>query len=239
MKLNSNLEQKEDVKATYKMIMVDGRCYFNDGNKYVIVDTGYGVSTSIDGSIGNFNAFVHNTKELQEFNPTMMPNGQKIGGILYPPGGFSVMLTRDEVTIWDDLKELPKHKWFLPFLSEHFPIIECKIDGIYKILCFDSGMRLPVLDDDELFAGKEMEHKQLEWIPFKGLAEVPVYKAKFKFPCGFQYDGHMEHDYLHRYISYIFRSSTFIKGYIGLEFFNDHDILISCVKGKKGIAILN
>lgn len=228
------------MKATYKMIMVDGRCYFNDGKKHFLVDTGCGATVSIDGRIGDFKTSVCDVDELQAFNPTLMPNGQKIGGLLYPPSGFSVMLTRDEVTIWDDLEGLPEHKWFLPFLSERYPTIACKIDGVYKILYFDSGMRLPVLDDDELFVGKEMERKQLEWIgPFRALAETPVYNAKFEFPCGFQYDGHMEYDYLHCYISYIFKNTPSIKGYIGLEFFNDHDILISFAKGKKGIAVLN
>lgn len=228
------------MKATYKMIMIDGRCYFNDGEKYILVDTGYGSTVSIDGRIGDFKALVCKAKKIQEFNPTLMPNRQKIGGILYPPDGFSVMLTRDEVTIWDDLQELPEHKGFLPFLSARLPIIECEIDRFYEILYFDPGMRLAALDDDKLFAGKKMERTQLEWIgPFKGLAEVPVYKAKFTFPCGFQYDGHLEYDYLHCYVRYIFKNAPFIRGYIGLEFFNDHDILISYIKGKQGIAILN
>ena len=117
-------------------------------------------------------------------------------------------------------------------------MIECKVDGKTKRLFFDSGMRLPVLDDDSLVAGKEKLGTILEWIgPLGGLAEAPYYKARFDFPCGFQFDGHMEHDYLHTFIEMV-RKRIPLDGFLGIEFFNRHDLFISAIKGKSGLAII-
>lgn len=224
--------------VTYKLEKVDGRYYFNDGTKYVLIDTGYGRSVSIDRTIGPFKVDSIDINRLQSFNPTIMHNGEKIGGILYPLDGFSCLMKGDTVTIDDDVKELPDHEWFLPFVSGH-PLLECNVDGKKKLLYFDSGMRLPVLDDDSLIAGKEKLGNIVEWIgPMRGLAEAPSYTATFDFPCGFHFDGHMEHDYLHVYINSLF-AGTPVQGYLGIEFFNKYDLFISAIKGKYGLAIIN
>lgn len=224
-------------KATYKLEIVDGRCYFNDGAKHVLIDTGYGRSVSCDGTIGPFKVGCSNIDKLQFFNPTFMHDGQKIGAILYPLDGFNCLLKGDTVTIDDDAKELPDHEWFLPFVGGQ-PLLECAVDGRKKLLYFDSGMRLPVLDDDALVAGKETLGVIAEWIgPMHGLAEAPYYEASFDFPCGFHFDGHLEHDYLHAYVS-LLSSGTGVKGFLGIEFFNQYDLFISAIKGKSGLAII-
>lgn len=224
-------------KATYKLEKVDGRCYFNDGAKYVLVDTGYGRSVSCDGKIGPLFVERCDVKQLQSFNPTIMHDGNKIGAILYPLESCSCLLKGDTVTIDDEVKELPEHEWFLPFIGG-YPLLVCNVDGKKKLLYFDSGMRLPVLDDDSLVEGKEKLGVIAEWIgPMHGLAEAPYYNAKFDFPCGFHFDGHLEHDYLHAYISRMF-GFTAVQGYLGIEFFNKYDLFISAIKGKSGLAII-
>ena len=96
-------------------------------------------------------------------------------------------------------------------------------------------MRLPVLDDDSLVAGKEKLGVIADWIDIKeGLAEAPYYKASFDFPCGFHFDGHLEHDYLHAYVSQF----TGVNGFLGIEFFNKYDLFISAIEGKRGLAII-
>ena len=225
-------------KATYKLEKVDGRFYFNDGAKYALIDTGLGHSVSIDGEIGPFKVSRCDEDGLRAFNPTIMHDGQKIGAILWPLDGFSCLMKGDSVTIDDDARELPEHEWFLPFAMPGQPYLECKVDGKRKLLFFDSGMRLPALDDDSLVVGKEKLGEILEWIgPLHGLAEVPYYKATFDFPCGFHFDGHLEHDHLHAYIN-IFRQRHSLDGFLGIEFFNRHDLFISAIKGKSGLAII-
>ena len=225
-------------KATYKLEKVDGRFYFNDGAKYALIDTGYGMSVSIDGKIGPFKVAQCDEKHLHAFNPTFMPDGQRIGAILCPLDGFSCLMKGASVTIDDDAKELPEHEWFLPFAVPERPYLECKVDGKSKLLFFDSGMRLPALDDDSLVDGKEKVGVNLEWIgPLRGLAEVPCYKATFDFPCGFCFDGHLEHDHLHAYIGSIL-AGTPLQGFLGIEFFNQYDLFISAINGKSGLAVI-
>lgn len=224
-------------QVTYNLEKVDGRCYFNDGTKYVLIDTGYGRSVADKGMIGPFKVNNCDIKQLQSFNPTIMHDGRKIGAILYPLDGFSCLLKGDTVTIDDNAIEFPEHEWFLPFVDSS-PLLECNVDGKKKLLYFDSGMRLPVLDDDALVEGKEKLGVITEWIGIvQGLAEAPYYHATFDFPCGFHFDGHMEHDYLHAYISRLF-GYTGVKGYLGIEFFNEYDLFISAIKGKRGLAII-
>ncbi len=224
-------------KVTYRLEKVDGRCYFNDGAKHVLIDTGYGWSVSCDGMIGPFKVEGCDLDQLQTFNPTIMHNGRKIGAILFPPNGFSCLLEGDTVTIDNDAEELPEHEWFLPFVGGR-PHLECAVDGKKKLLYCDSGMRLPVVDDASLVAGKERLGVIAEWIGIMhGLAEAPYYEASFDFPCGFHFDGHLEHDYLHAYISRLF-GGTGVNGYLGIEFFNKYDLFISAIRGKEGLAII-
>ena len=225
-------------KAMYKLEKVDGRFYFNDGAKYALIDTGYGRSVSIDGEIGPFKVGRCDKDGLRSFNPTIMHDGQKIGAILCPLDGFCCLMKGDSVIIDDDARELPEHEWFLPFAMPGLPWLECKVDGKTKLLFFDSGMRLPALDDDSLLVGKEKQGINLEWIgPLRGLAEVPYYKATFDFPCGFHFDGHLEHDHLHAFIGDIL-AGTPLQGFLGIEFFNRYDLFISAINGKSGLAII-
>ena len=86
--------------------------------------------------------------------------------------------------------------------------------------------------------GKEMVGAVLALIvPLGGWAEAPYYKATFDFPCGFRFDGHLEHDYLHMFIEMI-RKSIPLDGFLGIEFFKRHDLFISAIKGKSGLAII-
>ena len=86
-------------KVTYKLEKVDGRFYLNVGAKYSLVDTGYGRSVSVDGKIGPFTVIRRDKEKLHAFNPTFMPDGQKIGAILWPLDGFSCLMKGDSVTI--------------------------------------------------------------------------------------------------------------------------------------------
>lgn len=225
------------MKAEFKREMVDGRCYFNDGVKHVLVDTGYGSSISADGRIGQFAALKREEQGIQCFNPTIMRNGRKIGAIMYPLDFNGVFLKKDTVEIDDAIQELPEHDWFIPFIGD-LPVLKCKVDGRDKTAYFDSGMRLSVFDDDSLVEGKEMLRWQPEWIGvLHGLAEAPVYNAKFEFPCGLEVEREMEHDYIHQYIKMIF-ARTAVNGYVGLETFKGYDIFISGIPGKRGLALV-
>ena len=224
--------------VTYKLEKVDGRYYFNDGEKYALIDTGYGRSVSRNGKIGPFKVSNCDINQLQAFNPTFMHDGQKIGAILCPQTGFSCLLKGETVTIDDDARELPEHEWFLPFVMDRFPVLECKVDGKEKLLFFDSGMRLPVLDDESLVEGKEKLGVIAEWIgPMHGLAEAPYYNATFDFPSGFHFEGHMEHDYLHAFVNTL-SGTKLVKGFLGIEFVNKYDLFISVIRGKSGLAII-
>lgn len=225
-------------RISYRTEIVDGRCYFNDGRKHVLVDTGYGMTVSTDGTIGDFNVMKCDEERLHSFNPILMNDGSKIGGILCPLNGYNVMMTRKYVTIDDESTELPWHEWFIPFESEYVPLVICKVDGIDKRLFFDTGMRMPVLDDDNLIIGKTMIGKQLEWIGImKCLFEAPLYNATLTFPCGYTMCSQMEHDYLHKCVKRF--SHLNIDGFLGLQFLNQFDVYISMVGEKKGIALVS
>ena len=227
-------------KVAYKLEKVDGRYYFTDGAKYVLIDTGYGKSVSIDGTIGPFKVNHEDAQWLQSFNPTIMPDGSKIGASLWPQTGFSCLLKDDSVTIDDNAQKLPEHEWFLPYVMTKYPkpLLECKVDGKKKQLFFDSGMRLPVLDDMSLIAGKEKLGEIDEWIGGMHLsAKAPYYDATFDFPCGFRFNGHFEYDYSQMFIQGLLGNCG-INGFLGIEFFNQYDLFISAVKGKFGLAII-
>ena len=220
-------------KITYKLDKVDGRCYFNDGAKWILIDTGYTRTVSYDGKIGPFSVGTETLEEMRSFNPTFMHDGQKIGGFLRPLDGYSCLLKGDSVTIDDNAKELPEHAWFIPFIIPGSAMLECKVDGKHKTLYFDSGMRLPVLSDNSLVKGKEKLGVIVEWIaPMSGLAEAPYYTAAFDFQCGFHFDGHFEHDYLDAVAQWTG------DGFLGIEFFNQYDLFISAIPGKSGLAII-
>ena len=223
-------------KITYKTEIVDGRCYFNDGDKYVLVDTGYGKTVAIDGHIGEFKALKCDKDGLQSFNPTLMPNGKKIGGIICPMNGYNAMIRKDTVTIDDESTELPACEWFIPFESPFASIIHCKVEGSDKILFFDSGMKYAVIDDNSLIIGKDKKESILEWIGMeKALAEVPYYNGTLEFPCGFRHEGVIEHDCIHFYVS----QWKGIQGFLGLLcFFDQFDVYISTVGKKRGLALV-
>ena len=225
-------------RMTYKTEIVDGRCYFNDGRKHVLVDTGYGRTVSIDGTIGDYKVSLCDKEDLQSFNPTIMNNGEKIGGILCPMNGYNAFITDKYVTIDNEYSEIPKCEWFIPFDNPFAPIVRCKVDGIDKALFFDSGMRLPALDDDNLIVGKNVLGKQLEWIGImEGLFETPFYNATFTFPCGYTMNSKMEHDFLHKYVS---RFRHFgVEGFLGLQFLEQFDVKILTVGKKAGIALVS
>lgn len=220
-------------KVTYKLEKVDGRYYFNDGEKYVLVDTGYGRTVSYNGKIGPYRVGTQDLGGMRSFNPTFMRDGTQIGGFLCPLNGYSCLLKGDTVTIDDNAQELPEHEWFIPFVPGRGPHVLCKVDGKQKDLFFDSGMRLPVLGDHSLVKGKEKLGDITEWIgPLHGLAEAPFYAASFDFPCGFHFDGHFEFDSLNAVASWQ------DDGFLGIEFFTQYDLFISAIPGKEGIAII-
>ena len=220
-------------KVTYKLEKVDGRYYFNDGEKYVLIDTGYGSTVSCNGKIGPYDVGIKDLGEMQSFNPTFMRDGTKIGGFLCPTTGYSCLLKGDTVTIDDNARELPEHEWFIPFVSGMGPFVSCKVDGKQKLLFFDSGMRLPVLGDNSLVKGKEKLGEIAEWIgPLQGLAEAPFYAASFDFPCGFHFDGHFEYDRLNAVARWTG------DGFFGIELFKQYDMFISAIPQKAGIAII-
>ncbi len=225
------------MKATFKMEKVDGRYYFNDGKKYSLIDTGYGVTVSTDGTIGPFAVSKINPDRLHSFNPTVMPDGSNVEGALCPQTGYSCLLKDGTVTIDDEATELPEHNWFLPYDPVE-PFVECKVDGKSKRLLFDSGMRLAVLDDQSLIEGKQKLGEIKERIGWKYMsAMAPVYEATFDFPCGLRFDGHFEYDYSQQLLKEIF-GENHDKGFIGIEFFDKFDVFISAVKGKRGIALI-
>ncbi len=222
-------------QVTFKLKKVDDRYYFNDGEKYVLIDTGYGRTVSYNGKIGPYHVDTQDTEEMWRFNPTFMHDGTQIGGFLCPLNGYSCLLKGDSVTIDDNAQELPEHEWFIPFVPGRAPHVQCKVDGKQKELFFDSGMRLPVLCDNSLVKGKKKLGNITEWIaplPFRGLAEAPFYTASFDFTCGFHFDGHFEYDALN------FVAKWQGDGFLGIEFFTQYDLFISAIPGKGGIAVI-
>lgn len=233
-------------KATYRLEKVDGRHYFNDGRKYVLIDTGFGQTVSADGTIGIFNVGMGDREWLHRFNPTVMPDGSFSDGMLCPQTGYSCLMTGgDTVEICDDATELPPHDWFIPYDQRYMlngrplkPVITGKVDGIEKTMFFDSGMRMPVMDDDSLIVGKQKLGDINERIGWKFLTvPAPYYGATFEFPCGFKFEGHFEYDYSRSLMKDIFGDDD-NKGFFGIELFDQYDLFISAIRGKHGIAVL-
>ena len=234
-------------KATYRLEKVDGRRYFHDGRKYVLIDTGFGTTVSTDGTIGQWKVEVWNRERLHTFNPTKMPDGSNSEAMLCPQTGYSCLLREDSVTIDDDARELPPHDWFIPYDKEYilngYPfktVVECKVDGKPKKMFFDTGMRLAVLDDDSLLEGKEKVgeiEERIGWLYLS--ATAPVFKATFEFPCGLKFDGHFEHDYSKSLMKDIFGSANADgKGFFGIELLDRYDLFVSAINGKPGIAVI-
>jgi hypothetical protein len=234
-------------KATYRIQKVDGRHYFHDGKKYVLIDTGYGRTGSIDGTIGEFKVGLEHKEMLHRFNPTPMPDGSLVGAMLCPQTGYSCLLKNGLVEIDDDARELPKHDWFIPYDERYMlngrpfkPVVACNVDGIRKTMFFDTGMRMPVIDDESIISGKKKVGETMErigWLYTSVMA--PVYNATFEFPCGLKLDGRCEYDYSHSLMKDIFGDND-SKGFFGTEdLFGKYDVFISAIKGRHGIAIIN
>ena len=120
-------------------------------------------------------------------------------------------------------------------------MVECTVDGKRKMLLFDSGMRMAVSDDSSLIEGKQKLGDIMERIGWKYIdVPAPYYEARFEFPCGFKFDGHIEYDYSGFLLKEAFHETRddHDKGFLGIEFFDKCDVFLSGIEGKKGIALI-
>ena len=103
---------------------------------------------------------------------------------------------------------------------------------------FDSGMRMPVIDDESIVKRRTKLGEINERIGWKFMTvPAPYYNGTFEFQCGFKFEGHFEYDYSHSLMKDIFGDDD-DKGFFGIEFFDQYDLFISAINGKHGIAVI-
>ncbi|MBR4517465.1 MAG: hypothetical protein IKO65_00535, partial [Victivallales bacterium] len=212
---------------------------------------------SLDGKIGPFTASKSAPPSpcstLQDFFEYFLgpvrPEGKLPKAILNPLDYGSCLIESDSITIDDSVKELPAHDYFLPFVSSPFPmlmpipIIEGKCDGKPMRFCFDTGMRMALIDDSFVCDGKENQGTIKEWIPIPNIhryVDVPYYPADFEFGEGFHFKGHVEIDNQGQYIKMATGGGLAgFNAFFGKEICEQFNVFISSIPGKRGVAIIN
>ena len=230
-------------KVTYPIIKVAERVFFNDGGKYVLLDTGCPMSIAIDGKIGPFAVNAESEKFIDDFINLTMPDGSKVRAILSPMSGYNCLLTQTSVTVTDGQEALPEHDYFLPFVEtahpwmrEKLPIVEGAMNGTPIRFFFDSGARMTMFGETELTGGRPAVGSYTEWMGMLHKHEtLSVYDMALDFPCGLHFEGKSafvpDTQYRQAGMAMGFRAM------LGIDLLNDYDLYISTANHQRGIAL--
>ena len=224
-------------KVSYEIIKHEDRLFFNDGEKYVLFDTGFisgpagKNSASVNGKIGPWNTKTMPSAFFRKFI-NMEINGCEVTAVFNPMDGFDCLLAGNTLTISDE-KIPAEGKYFLEFADDTLPILEGHLNGKSCRFFFDSGARMTMIGEPL----NEKVRTYTEWMAMaQHHAELDVYKVRLEFPCGLKYDGEgaLVTGTLYQQAAEFMN----IRAMLGIDIFNDFDMAILVTGAKRGIVLV-
>ena len=223
--------------AAFEIIKFDDRIFFNDGSKYVLLDSGFlrmaaNNSVSSDGMIGPFRV---EKSRLAETFVNMSINGTRVAAVLNPMDGFNCLLKGNTLTVWTDEVEIPGYEYFFEFKTPMFPVLEGCINGRKRSLLFDSGARMTMFGE-RVFAVEKIR-TYTEYMTMLGIHdELNVYKLQLTFPNGFSCEG--EGALVEYPQDRLAAQAMGIDAMLGIDIFNTYDLFIAAKGARRGVALL-
>jgi hypothetical protein len=181
-------------KACYQIVKKEDRVFFNDGDQYVLFDSGFmgaplgKYSASVSGKIGPFKVKPLERNFFDSFINLKMDDGSGVTAVLNPMDGYNCVLRGSTILVSDEEIELGGCEYAFPFVDPYLPIVDGSINGRKVRLFFDSGARMTMLGDRSLASKKIGSY--VEWMALKRtFAELDVFKLALDFPNGLHYEG--------------------------------------------------
>ena len=224
-------------KVSFEIIRHEERLFFNDGEKYVLFDTGFidnpsgKNSASVNGKIGPFSVKTRASVFFRQFI-NMEINGCAVTAVFNPMDGFDCLLTGNTLTIADE-EITAQGRYFLEFADDNLPILEGSLNGKSCRFFFDSGARMTMIGEPQ----SEKIRTYNEWLAMaQRHADLDVYKVRLEFPCGFNYDGEGA---LVTHTLYL-QAAAFmnIRAMLGIDIFNEFDMAILVKGAKRGVVLI-
>ena len=224
-------------KVSFEIVKHEDRLFFNDGEKYVLFDTGFidnpfgKNSASVNGKIG---PFAVNTKASVFFRQfiNMEINGCAVTAVFNPMDGFDCLLAGNTLTISDE-EITARGRYFLEFADDNLPILEGSLNGKSCRFFFDSGARMTMIGEPQ----SEKIRTYTEWMAMaQRHADLDVYKVRLEFPCGLKYDGEgalVTHTLYQQAAAFMN-----IRAMLGIDIFNEFDMAILVKGAKRGIVLI-
>ena len=224
-------------KVSFEIIKHEDRLFFNDGEKYVLFDTGFidnpfgKNSASANGKIGPFSVKTKASVFFRQFI-NMEINGCAVTAVFNPMDGFDCLRAGNTLTISDE--QIPvQGKHFFEFADDNLPILEGSLNGKSCRFFFDSGARMTMIGEPQ----SEKIRTYNEWLAMaQRHADLDVYKVRLEFPCGFKYDGEGA---LVTHTLYL-QAAAFmnIRAMLGIDIFNYFDMAILVKGAKRGVVLI-
>ena len=138
----------------------------------------------------------------------------------------STLLQGDTITLDDCADELPPHVCFLPFIDLTLPVFQGKWKGKVLKCAFDFGNRFSRVNG--IFCiGEDMEKAGSSPLDCCG---------EFELGEGFHFKGHFSFEFgialMLPFVQYN------VDCFLGNEIFEQYDLFVSSIPGKRGLAIL-
>ena len=229
------------MKKIYDIIKKDDRIFFNDGEKYVLLDTGFvgnpfgKNSVSVNGKIGDIVANTMPKHFFESFINLRMEDGKSVDAVFNPMDGFNCWLKCGLLTIGDEEAEYDSSiEYFFEFTDSKLPIINGRINEQDCRFFFDSGARMTMFGERSLTSEKLRTYR--EWMALKRqYANLEVFKLDLAFPNGFNYCGEgalvEDSDYT------MAANMMDIRAMLGMDIYNFYDIAIITKGEKRGIGL--
>lgn len=227
-------------KASYQIVKKEDRVFFNDGNQYVLFDSGFignpfgKNSASVSGKIGPFEVNTQSRNFFETFINLKMDDGRGVTAVLNPMDGYNCVLRGNTLLVSEEEIDVADCDYAFPFADPHLPIVDGCINGRKVRLFFDSGARMTMFGDRSLASEKIGSYK--EWMAMKHtFAELDVCKLSLDFPNGLHYEGKgaLVDDPL--YIAH--GKMMGIDAMLGIDLFEHYDLTVISKGTQRGIYL--
>ena len=224
-------------KVSFEIVKHDDRLFFNDGEKYVLFDTGFisnpfgRNSASVNGKIGPFAVNTMPSVFFKNFINIKI-NNSAVTAVFNPMDGFNCLLIGNTLTISDE-EITAEGKHFFEFADDNLPILEGSLNGTSCRFFFDSGARMTMIGEPQ----SEKIRTYTEWMAMAQYhADLDVYRVHLDFPCGFRYDGEgaLVNDIRYQQAA----RGMGIKAMLGIDIFNEFDMAILVKGAKRGVVLI-
>lgn len=224
-------------KVSFEIVKHDDRLFFNDGEKYVLFDTGFisnpfgRNSASVNGKIGPFAVNTMPSVFFKNFINIKI-NNSAVTAVFNPMDGFNCLLIGNTLTISDE-EITAEGRYFFEFADDNLPILEGNLNGKSCRFFFDSGARMTMIGEPL----NEKIRTYTEWMAMAQYhANLDVYRVHLDFPCGFRYDGEgaLVNDIRYQQAA----RGMGIKAMLGIDIFNEFDMAILVKGAKRGVVLI-